>query len=70
MLKRAGLLEIRGRVGGAYFMRPAEDITLLDVYQAVDVIENDQLLHFHNRVIVCSIGQVMNTRIRHELQEA
>ncbi|MDM5298236.1 Rrf2 family transcriptional regulator [Bacillus pumilus] len=70
MLKRAGLIEIRRGVGGAYLKKPAEDITLLEVYQAVDVTEDEQLFHFHQPVTACPIGQIMDKRLRHELQEA
>nr|WP_283775185.1 Rrf2 family transcriptional regulator [Bacillus zhangzhouensis] len=70
MLKRAGLIEIRRGVGGAYLKRPAEDITLLDVYRAVDVSAGEELFNFHQPVIACPIGQAMDTRLRHELKEA
>ncbi|MDR0125732.1 MULTISPECIES: Rrf2 family transcriptional regulator [Bacillus] len=70
MLKRADLIEIRRGVGGAYLKRPAEDITLLDVYHAVDVSADEELFNFHQPVIACPIGQVMDTRLRHELKEA
>ncbi|MGX9289886.1 Rrf2 family transcriptional regulator [Bacillus sp. A015] len=70
MLKRAGLIEIRRGVGGAYLKRPAEEITLLDVYRAVDVSEDEDLFNFHQPVIACPIGQAMDTRLRHELKEA
>ncbi|BBP89666.1 hypothetical protein BsIDN1_32840 [Bacillus safensis] len=70
MLKRAGLIEIRRGVGGAYLKRPAEDITLLDVYRAVDVSEDEELFNFHQPVIACPIGQAMDTRLRHELKRS
>jgi DNA-binding IscR family transcriptional regulator len=70
MLKRAGLIEIRRGVGGAYLKRAAGDITLLDVYRAVDVSEDEELFNFHQPVIACPIGQAMDTRLRHELKEA
>lgn len=70
MLKRADLIEIRRGVGGAYLKRPAEEITLLDVYRAVDVSEDEELFNFHQPIIACPIGQAMDTRLRHELKEA
>ncbi|QXJ47087.1 Rrf2 family transcriptional regulator [Bacillus altitudinis] len=70
MLKKADLIEIRRGVGGASLKRPAEDITLLDVYRAVDVIEDEELFNFHQPVIACRIGQAMDTRLRKELKEA
>ncbi|WP_342502551.1 Rrf2 family transcriptional regulator [Bacillus sp. FSL R5-0397] len=70
MLKKADLIEIRRGVGGASLKRPAEDITLLDVYRAVDVIDDEELFNFHQPVIACRIGQAMDTRLRKELKEA
>ncbi|CAI7727229.1 Rrf2 family transcriptional regulator [Bacillus altitudinis] len=70
MLKKADLIEIRRGVGGASLKRPAEDITLLDVYRAVDVSEDEELFNFHQPVIACRIGQAMDTRLRKELKEA
>ncbi|MGE6632183.1 Rrf2 family transcriptional regulator [Bacillus sp. NPDC077027] len=70
MLKRAGLIDVRRGVGGAYLKRPAEEITLLDVYRAVDVIEDEQLFNFHHPVIACPVGKAMDTKLRVELQEA
>lgn len=34
-MKKAGLIEVRPGVGGAFMRRPPETITLLEVYQAV-----------------------------------
>lgn len=68
--QKADLIEIRRGVGGASLKRPAEDITLLDVYRAVDVIEDEELFNFHQPVIACRIGQAMDTRLRKELKEA
>jgi DNA-binding IscR family transcriptional regulator len=46
-LKRAGLAQVRSGTGGAYLVREAEDISLLDIFHAVDVVEEGQLFHFH-----------------------
>ena len=35
-LKNAGLIQVKRGSGGASFSRPLEDITLLDIYRAVD----------------------------------
>ena len=68
--QKADLIEIRRGVGGASLKRPAEDITLLDVYRAVDVSADEELFNFHQPVIACPIGQAMDTRLRQELKEA
>lgn len=38
-LKKAGLVEVRAAAGGTYLRRDPATITLLDVYRAVDVVE-------------------------------
>ena len=45
-LKSAGLVEVERGVGGARLARPADDITLLDVYKSVDSVEGS-LFGFH-----------------------
>src|ERR1700748_2759067 len=48
MLKKAGLIDIRPGVGGASLLKSQEEITLLDVYRAVEVINEGQLFNFHD----------------------
>ncbi|MDU7476058.1 MAG: Rrf2 family transcriptional regulator, partial [Paenibacillus macerans] len=43
MLKKAGLVEVRPGVGGAALLKEPDRITLLDVYRAVNVAEENQL---------------------------
>lgn len=47
-LKRAGLVNVRAGAGGAYLIREPEDISLLDIYRAVEVVEEGELFHFHD----------------------
>lgn len=46
-LKRAGLVNVRPGTGGAYLLKEPDEIRLLDVYQAVDVVEEGHLFHIH-----------------------
>lgn len=46
-LKKAGLVNVRSGTGGAYFIKELENITLFDIYQAVEVVEEDNLFHLH-----------------------
>ncbi|USK36378.1 Rrf2 family transcriptional regulator [Bacillus sp. F19] len=48
-LKKAGLVEVRRGAGGAYLLKELHDITLLEVYRAVQVVEEDKLFHFHEK---------------------
>ncbi|WP_419960398.1 Rrf2 family transcriptional regulator [Psychrobacillus sp. BM2] len=47
-LKKAGLIDIRRGLGGATLQRNLEDITLLDVYKAVEVVEDGELFQMHD----------------------
>lgn len=46
-LKAAGLVEVTRGSGGASIPKPLDEITFLDIYDAVGCIENGQLFHFH-----------------------
>lgn len=57
-LKEAGLIEVKRGPGGATIARPLEEITLLDVYHAVDCLEENILFHFHeNPNPDCPVGR-------------
>ncbi|MFD0695415.1 Rrf2 family transcriptional regulator [Paenibacillus sp. GCM10027628] len=71
MLKKAGLLEVRPGVGGASLRKPPEEITLLDVYRAVNVIEDNQLFRVHEDSNVrCQVGRNIEAVLQTELNEA
>ena len=56
-LKAAGLVEVKAGSGGASIVRPLEEITLYDVYRAVDCVDGD-LFHFHeNPNPACPVGR-------------
>ena len=59
-LSAAGLVEIRAGVGGAHLARPAEEITLLDLFRAVE--KDEALFHFHeNPNPLCPVGRNIHT---------
>lgn len=68
-LKKAGLIIVqRGGNGGVTLAKPINQITLLDVYQAVDSVEDGKLFHFHeNPNTACPVGlnihRVMDRRL-------
>lgn len=47
-LKNAGLINVARGTGGITFTRPPADITFLDVYEAIEPVENGDLFHFHD----------------------
>ncbi len=57
-LKGAGLIDVARGTGGTAVTRPLEEITFLDVYRAVECIENGELFHFHdNPNTNCPVGR-------------
>lgn len=57
-LKRAGLIQTQNGVPGSHLARPAEEITLLEVYQAVKKKSDAPLFDFHpNPSPKCPIGR-------------
>ena len=57
-LKAAGIVRTRQGSGGAHLARSLNEITLYDIYQAVDCVDNDGLFHFHeNPNAECPVGR-------------
>lgn len=57
-LKEAGLIEVKRGPGGATIVKPLNEITFLDVYRAVDCVEENTLFHFHeNPNQDCPVGK-------------
>ncbi|NHN33770.1 Rrf2 family transcriptional regulator [Paenibacillus sp. S3N08] len=70
MLKKAGLVEVRPGVGGASLLKAPEEITLLDVYRAVNVIKENQLFRVHEEPNKqCLVGQNIEMVLQSELNE-
>ncbi|SFJ17130.1 Rrf2 family transcriptional regulator [Thermoflavimicrobium dichotomicum] len=73
-LKKAGLVNVRPGTGGAYLLKDLDEITLLDIYKAVEVVEEGQLFQFHehpnpNCPVGASIQSVLEL-ILHRAQAA
>ena len=68
-LKNAGLVNVARGVGGASIAKPLSEITFLDVYNAVECVEDGQLFHFHERPNeACPIGRNIHTILDEKLQ--
>lgn len=48
-LKKAGLTGVRAGTGGAYLLKGMEEVSLLDVYRAAEVVEEGELFHIHEQ---------------------
>lgn len=65
-LKAAGLITVARGTGGCAIARPPEEITFLDVYNAVECVECGSLFHFHEHPCRnCPVGK----NIHHVLDE-
>lgn len=69
-LKKADIVTVRRGSGGADTGRPLDEITLLDVYNAVEPVENGQLFHFHeNPNELCPVGRNIHRIMDYRLEE-
>lgn len=58
MLKNAGLIKVRPGIAGAELARELSDITLFDVYKAVNVVQENELFSVHeNPNPDCPVGK-------------
>ncbi|BGE81168.1 Rrf2 family transcriptional regulator [Staphylococcus petrasii] len=56
-LKQADLIETHQGSGGIQLLKPLSDITLLDVYKAVEVVDEGELFQMHEDTnINCVVG--------------
>ncbi|PJN58756.1 MULTISPECIES: Rrf2 family transcriptional regulator [unclassified Paenibacillus] len=64
MLKSAGLVKIKPGVAGAKLARKLSDITLFDVYKAVNVVNENELFSIHeNPNPDCPVGKQLQETI-------
>jgi len=56
-LKKAGFVNVRAGVGGASLSKSLSDITMLDIFQTIVVIEDCMFKFYENPNAECSIGQ-------------
>ncbi|MFJ8246466.1 Rrf2 family transcriptional regulator [Peribacillus asahii] len=63
MLKKAGLVEVHPGIAGAKLAKKMSEITLLDVYKAVNVVQDNELFGMHeNPNPDCPVGRhIQNT---------
>ncbi|MEK3719398.1 Rrf2 family transcriptional regulator [Paenibacillus sp. FSL H8-0034] len=64
-LKKAGLLTVRAGTGGATLRVDADQITLLDIYRAVEVVDHNELFNFHEHPNPdCPVGANIEAALR------
>ena len=70
-LRKAGIVETRQGSGGAHLAKALDEITLYDIYKAVDCIDDEGLFHFHeNPNIDCPVGRNIHKAMDGRLQAA
>ncbi|MCD7892004.1 MAG: Rrf2 family transcriptional regulator [Ruminococcus sp.] len=68
-LKRTGLINVASGTGGIEPAKPLSDITLLDIFKAVDSVEDNRLFHFHeNPNSECSVGRNIHKGLDDKLE--
>lgn len=69
-LKGAGLITVARGSGGAAITRPLDEITLLDIYHAVECVDNGELFHFHeNPNQACPVGRNIHNVLDDKLDQ-
>ena len=69
-LKAAGLIEVSRGTGGVTITRPLDQITILDIYKAVECAPQEQLFHFHeNPNSNCPVGRNIHRVLDDRLAE-
>ena len=70
-LRNAGIVETRQGSGGAHLAKALDEITLYDIYKAVDCIDDEGLFHFHeNPNADCPVGRNIHKAMDDRLQTA
>ncbi|XEC95141.1 Rrf2 family transcriptional regulator [Paenibacillus tarimensis] len=70
-LKKAGMVRVKAGTGGATLIKSPDRITLLDVYRAVEVVEEDALFNFHDHPNPdCPIGANIEAVLRENMLRA
>ena len=69
-LKSASLVNVARGAGGATIAKPLNEITLLDVYKAVECVDNGELFHFHeNPNQNCPVGRNIHNALDDKLDK-
>ena len=69
-LKAAGMVDVKAGSGGASIVKDLRDITLYDVYKAVDSVDGD-MFHFHeNPNPACPVGRNIHAVLDAHLADA
>lgn len=69
-LQKNGLIHVQRGTGGATIAKPADTITLYDIFTAVECVEKGELFHFHeNPNPACPVGKNIHAILDGRLQK-
>lgn len=68
-LKSAELIDVKAGVGGAFIIKPIEEITILDIFNAVGALGDDFFSFRENPDCKCPIGVNIHTILDGHLSE-
>lgn len=68
-LKSAGLVNVQRGTGGTTISRPLKEISFLDIYRAVECVDDGKLFHFHeNPNMKCPVGSNIHNVLDEKLE--
>ena len=69
-LKKAGIVSVTRGSGGTDIEKPLDKITLFDIYDAVECVEDSGLFHFHeNPSQLCPVGKNIHSILDSRLEQ-
>lgn len=69
-LKSAGLISVKRGTGGTAIAKELNEISFLDIYHAVECVENGELFHFHeNPNRNCPVGRNIHNVLDTKLEQ-
>lgn len=70
-LKQHNLISVQRGTGGCTITKPLNEISFLDIYQAVECIDDEGLFHFHeNPNQNCPVGKNIHNVLDYRLEQA
>lgn len=69
-LKGAGIINVNRGSGGASIQKPLKEITLLDIYNSVECVREENLFRFHeNPNPLCPVGKNIHAVLDKQLEK-
>ncbi len=69
-LKKAGIINVKRGSGGTDIEKPLDEITILNIYNAVECVEKGELFHFHEKPnSSCPVGKNIHAVLDIRLEE-